>query len=102
MMTDDEFLDTVATFEPTHHGWHPIDKSALDRLLALARKGAAVQWRPIAEADIQTVVLGRNKSGKGFLAHYYPGAKLWMTSAMGNYGDAATHFIPLSALEQTP
>ena len=77
------------------------------RLIALARRGAAVQWRPIKQAPRDNwgavpQVLARDADGNVFLAFYYPpphGDNYCKSSVDPT---PAVEFIPLTALDQKP
>ena len=84
-----------------------VHANSMVRLIALARRGAAVQWRPIKQAprdnwgDVPQV-LARDADGNVFLAFYYPpphGDKYCKSSVDPT---PAVEFIPLAALEQKP
>lgn len=78
------------------------------RLIALARRGAAVQWKPIAEArkdGTKILVRGPGKNGGVYstiTAWPENWAGKWPSSYMGGAYGEPVEFIPLSALEQTP
>jgi len=103
-MTDEEVITEVMRSLSFMSNIHP---SVTDRFEALARRGAAVQWRPIKEAprdnwgDVPQV-LARDADGNVFLAFYYPpphGDKYCKSSVDPT---PAVEFIPLAALEQKP
>lgn len=62
--TDAEFVERISReVYPGFDGWRTVSMfdTSLDRLFALARRGAAVQWRPIEEAPKDgTMVLMRD------------------------------------------
>lgn len=82
----------------------PPDK--LTRLFALARRGAAMQWRPIEEAPSKGMrphmILGHAEKKWIRFGWYYAACRKWYysgTSERTQYaqveGDAPTHFMPL-------
>lgn len=84
--TDAEFVERMMAEQPY---WRWNDH---DRLLALARRGAAVQWRPISEAlnnGAPVLLRGGAFGCGGFNVCYADFLELH---------NEATHFIPLNAL----
>ena len=100
METDERFLERM------RDEIIPLVDENYDRLLALARRGAAVQWRPIAEAedekDSGAPILAKREGAIGHCIMWWgprDGVQYWMYSNMGQqYIGDPTHFIPLSAL----
>ena len=77
-----------------------------DQLIALARRGAAMQWRPIEEAPSTgmgpQMILGHAEKKWIRFGWYYAACRKWYysgTSERTQYaqveGDAPTHFMPL-------
>ncbi len=102
-MTDDFILDKWADFASS--GW-PVqfdkdDLPQLLRLLALARRGAAVKWRPVAEAPKDgTFMFCQTASGFQIILQFCQDG-YWRRDARDDGKHGAwhpTHFIPLSAL----
>lgn len=93
MESDAEFLNRYWT----ELNWDT-DDADFDRLFALARRGAAMQWRPIEEApkDGTEFIAYRPDAGV-FTASYDPEQECWFA----NHGyeditdDQPTHWMPL-------
>lgn len=105
MMTDEEFFTEIAKL-PIDAGGYWIEMSGLDRLIALARIGAAVKPRPIEEAQGGDALVW---GGDWQHAHYEKFAEppFWnmdyfdfapADTKRKNLEVKPTHFIPLSAL----
>ena len=83
--------------------YRSLDKLSLkdgQRLLAIAERGAAVQWRPIAEAPIDSSLFlawipDREYS---YVVSGYCMDDGWFIPVEGDSDVEPTHFIPLSAL----
>ena len=102
--TDEQFVERISReVYPGFDGWRTVSMMdhSLDRLFALARRGAAVQWRPIKEApkDGSRILLRiGNLVGSGRFGHPHA----WgITDNDGFYCDGAdlpsgaTHWMPL-------
>lgn len=71
--TDEQFVERISReVYPGFDGWRTVSMMdhSLDRLFALARRGAAMQWRPIEEEYEGEVLLWPR--GSAVPSHFMP------------------------------
>ena len=89
--TDAEFVaDMEWLYSHDREAALPFDK--LVRLFALARRGAAVQWRPIEEAPKDGTHILVTNGKKQAATYWWPAG--WMGTTHWGMNDP-THFMPL-------
>lgn len=93
--TDAEFVERLAS---DHNG--PIYEAEMARLFALARRGAAMQWRPIETAPKEKgkYLLGWNRHHSGVIQYWpraYEDDPEWVDESTEFIEPPVTHWMPL-------